>query len=207
VIFADGFESGDLLAWSKSKTDTVDLSPSQAAAIVGSLGLQAVINDENSLYVDDRQPNLEPRYRFRFYFDPNSISMADGDAHYIFYGYTGRAKKVLRLEFGRSSGSYQVRARLMDDSTTWTSTDWITISDASHSLELDWQAASSAGAQDGSLTVWIDGAQQANLTGIDNDTHRIDRVRLGAVAGIDPSTRGTYLFDAFESRRQAYIGP
>jgi hypothetical protein len=30
---------------------------------------------------------------------------------------------------------------------------------------------------------------------------------LGAVAGIDAGTRGTYYFDAFESRRQNYIGP
>jgi hypothetical protein len=29
---------------------------------------------------------------------------------------------------------------------------------------------------------------------------------LGAIAGIDPLTHGTYFFDAFESRRQNYIG-
>ena len=53
----------------------------------------------------------------------------------------------------------------------------------------------------------IDGIQQANLTGIDNDTLRIDRARLGALAGMDVGTSGTYYFDAFESRRQTYIGP
>jgi hypothetical protein len=42
---------------------------------------------------------------------------------------------------------------------------------------------------------------------MDNDTRRIDRVRLGALTGIDTGTRGTYYFDAFESRRQNYIGP
>ena len=39
------------------------------------------------------------------------------------------------------------------------------------------------------------------------DTWRIERARLGAVAGIDTGTRGTIYFDAFESRRQSYIGP
>ena len=63
------------------------------------------------------------------------------------------------------------------------------------------------GANDGGLTLWIDGTQKANLTGADNDTRRIDRVRLGAASGIDTGTRGTYYFDAFESRRQTYIGP
>jgi len=42
---------------------------------------------------------------------------------------------------------------------------------------------------------------------MDNDTRRIDRVRLGAITGIDAGTRGTYYFDAFMSRRQTYIGP
>ena len=47
---------------------------------------------------------------------------------------------------------------------------------------------------------------QANLTGIDNDTRRIDRLRLGATADLDNGTSGTYYFDAFESRRTSYIG-
>ena len=41
-------------------------------------------------------------------------------------------------------------------------------------------------------------AQQADLSGVDNDTWRIDRARLGALTGIDTGTRGTYYFDAFE---------
>jgi len=143
----------------------------------------------------------------RSYFDPNSISMASGDAHFIFDGYTGTSTLVLRVEFRHSSGNYQVRARLLNDSTTWTNTSWFTISDASHFFELDWRAAIAAGANNGGLTLWIDGTQRANLAGVDNDTRRIDRVRLGAVAGIDTGTRGTYYFDAFESRRQTYIGP
>jgi hypothetical protein len=32
-------------------------------------------------------------------------------------------------------------------------------------------------------------------------------VQLGAVSGIDAGTLGTYYMDAFESRRQTYIGP
>jgi hypothetical protein len=42
---------------------------------------------------------------------------------------------------------------------------------------------------------------------VDNAGQRIDRVRLGAVGGLDTGTSGTLHFDAFESRRQRYIGP
>jgi hypothetical protein len=81
------------------------------------------------------------------------------------------------------------------------------IIDTPHFVELDWGAATATGANNGGLTVWIDGIQQANLPGVDNDTRRIDRVRLGAVNGLYSGTLGTYYFDAFESRRQTYIGP
>jgi hypothetical protein len=74
-------------------------------------------------------------------------------------------------------------------------------------MEFDWRASTGAGLNNGGLTLWIDGTQSANLIGIDNDTRRIDRVQLGAVTGVDSGTRGTYYFDAFESRRQVYIGP
>jgi hypothetical protein len=63
------------------------------------------------------------------------------------------------------------------------------------------------GANNGGLTFWIDGVQKANLTGIDNDTRKIDQARLGAVNGMDTGTRGTYYFDTLESRRQNYVGP
>ena len=71
---------------------------------------------------------------------------------------------------------------------------------------MDWRAKT-ASANNGGLTLWIDGTQQFDLTGVDNDTRRIDRVRLGAVSGIDSRTSGTFFLDAFESRRLTYIGP
>jgi len=207
LIFADSFESGDFSAWSASRIDAGDLSFSGAAALVGSQGMQALIDDINSIYVTDNTPNAEPRYRVRFYFDPNSITMLSGDTHFIFRGYSGASTIVLRVQFRFSNGAYQLRAALQGDGSTWTNSNWLTISDAPHAIELDWRAATAAGANNGGLTLWIDGVQQANLTGVDNDTRRIDQARLGAVSGVDTGTRGTYYFDAFESRRQNYIGP
>ena len=169
--------------------------------------MQTVIDDNNSIYVTDDSPNAEARYRARFYFDPNTIAMTNGDTHYIFYGYHGASAVVVRVQLRRSAGVYQLRAALRNDSSTWTSSSWFTITDASHSIEIDWRVATASSANNGGLTLWIDGAQRADLAGVDNDTRRIDRVRLGAVTGIDNGTRGAYYFDAFESRRQTHIGP
>ena len=206
-IFSDGFEAASFSAWSSTVTDGSDLSVSPASALKGSYGVQALINDNNSIYMTADTPNAEPYYRARFYFDPNSIVMADKDSHYLLYGYTGTATPVLRVEFRRFKGAYSIRAALRNDSNGWTSSAWTDIGDAPHSIELDWRAASIAGASDGSLAFWIDGVQVANLSGIANGTRRIDSVQLGAVAEVDAGTRGTYYFDAFESRRASYIGP
>jgi hypothetical protein len=206
-IFSDDFESGSFSAWSSAVTDGNDLSVSPAAALNGSFGAQALINDNNAIYVTDNTPNAEPRYRARFYFDPNSIVMADRDAHNLLYGYSDTAAPILRVELRNFKGSYQLRAAARNDSNGWTNSGWTNINDAPHVIELDWLAASMAGASDGSLAFWIDGRQVASLTGIANGTRRIDSVQLGAVAELDSGTRGTYYFDAFESRRATYIGP
>lgn len=208
LIFADGFESGNLAAWSSSQADGGDLSASPSAALVGGQGMQALIDDNNSLVVIEDSPTAEARYRVRFYFDPNSIPMAAGNAHLLFQGFSGSGTvQVLQVELRFQATGYELRALLVNDAKAWTSTSWFPLSDAPHTLELDWRAATAAGANNGGLTFWIDGVQQADLTGIDNDTRRIDQVRLGAASGVDSGTRGTYFFDAFESRRSTYIGP
>jgi hypothetical protein len=207
LIFADGFESGNLSAWASNSPDAGDLGVSGAAALVGSQSLQALIDDNTSIFLTDDRPTAEPRYRARFYFDPNSIMMASGDAYFLFKGFVGTATDVLQMEFRNFSGAYQIRAKVLNDSSAFVNTNWFTVSDAPHVIELDWRAATAVGANNGGLTLWIDGAQQADLANVDNDTWRIDRIRLGAVAGVDTGTRGTIYFDAFESRRQTYIGP
>jgi hypothetical protein len=206
-IFADGFESGTLSAWSSSTTDGGNLSVSPAAKLIGDYGLQALINDNNAIFVTDNSPTAESRYRARFYFDPNTITMGRNDAHFILHGLNAAGTVVMQVELRKNGNNYQISASLVNDSTGFTNSGWFTITDALHFIELDWRGSTAVGANNGGLTLWIDGIQRANVTGIDNDTRRIESVWLGAVAGIDTTTRGTEYFDAFESRRQSYIGP
>jgi hypothetical protein len=205
LIFADGFESGSFSAWSSASTGAGNLSVTAPAALVGSKGMQLVISSTTSMYVVDDTPNAETHYRARFYFDPNSITMTDGNAQYIFSGQD--ATVAFQVDFRISGGSYQIRLRQYNDAGGVTSTNWVTISDAPHSIELEWWAATAAGANNGGITLWVDDNQGASLSGVDNDTRRIESVRLGAVSGIDAGTLGTYYMDAFESHRQTHIGP
>jgi len=208
VIFVDGFESGSLSAWSANSTNNGNLSANSAAALQGSFGMQAVFTSFTNMYVRDDSPNADIQYRARFYFDPNSTSMASGDYLYILQGYaTSSNAIVLRVEIKNNGGVYQVRAKILNNSGSWQSTSYVTITDAPHSLEVYWRAASAAGVNDGQLTFWVDGSQQGNLTGIVNDTNRMESVRLGAPYISATTLSGSFYFDAFESRRQTYIGP
>jgi hypothetical protein len=174
---------------------------------LGSYGLQARLDDNRAIYCTSDHPEGEKIYRARFYFDPNSIRMAEGDVHQIFQGW-GSGAQVLRGEFRRSAGRYQVRMGLLTDAGAWKYISWLTLSDTKHYLEFSWRAATSPAKNNGRLALWLDSGSKASLSGIDNDTRRIDRVRLGALAGIDTGTRGRYFFDEFVSRRiDQPIGP
>ena len=187
--------------------DSGDLSVSPSAALVGGQGPQAVIDDNNALVVIDESPALETRYRgllFRSELDP--------DVHWrrapaLVGSSSSGTVQVLQLELRFQATGYEVRALLFNDTKAWISTSWVPLSDAPHPLELDWRAATVPVPTTAALTFWIDGIQQADLTGIDNDTRRIDQVRLGAVSGVENGTRGTSFFDAFESRRSSLHWP
>jgi hypothetical protein len=200
LIFADGFEAGNLSAWSGAVTDGGDLSVTGEAALVGESGMQAMIDDNRPMYVRDVTPDDEARYRARFYFDPNSITMAQGDDYYLFVAYSdGVYAFAVRLLF--NSGDYRVQSWLRDDGYTYVPMSAYTISDAPHFIELDWQAASAPEADDGHFSLWIDGELKQTLSDLDTDTKLIDEARLGPWAGIDAGTQGTCYFDAFESPR------
>jgi sugar lactone lactonase YvrE len=201
LIFKDGFESGNFSAWSANSNNGGNLSVSAGAALEGNYGLQAAFTNTANMLVRNDSPTAETRYRARFYFNPNSISMATGDNITLLQALDASGNFVLSIQFNRSSAGYQLRARSHDSgSGVFVNTPYFIISNAVHTVEIDW-------GNDGHLTFWIDGVQQANLTGINNSSYNIETVRLGAPNMSITGTSGSFYIDAFESRRFTYIGP
>jgi hypothetical protein len=211
LIFTDGVESGDLTRWSASATDGTDLRPTVAAAMAGTgFGIQASVNDTNSLYVQDDTPIVERRYRARFYFDPNGFDPGEAMSHFrtrIFIAFDPSGLRVVTLVLKRQGGAYSIETRVRRNDGTRADTGFFPISDGPHFVEFDWRRATGPGASDGSLEMWIDGGMPAaTLSGIDNDLSSVDFARLGALA-IKTGAAGTLFFDQFESRRRTYVGP
>jgi phosphatidylserine/phosphatidylglycerophosphate/cardiolipin synthase-like enzyme len=209
ALFADNFESNNLNAWNPTltKIDFGDLSTSSGSAYQSNYGLQALIDDVVVLKAVDSSPADEAQYRARFYFHPNSLTMNNNTAHFIFDGYDTDAEDYLfRLELLYENGSYKLRPRIMKDNYATTNGSKYTISNAWHSIEIAWKKATAVGANNGYLSLWIDGTLVGTIANVDNDLWTLDFVQLGATASIDSTTSGSMLFDNFISRRFTYIG-
>ena len=101
LIFKDGFESGNFSAWTSSSTNGGNLNVSSAAALFNSYGMRAVIGNTTSMDVTDDRPTVETHYRARFYFDPNSIAMANNESHEIFQAMSTCLNQLLTQMFCR----------------------------------------------------------------------------------------------------------
>lgn len=209
ALFADNFENNNLNMWNPTltKIDFGDLFTSSSSAHQSNYGLQALIDDVVVLRAVDSSPADESQYRARFYFHPNSLTMNNNTAHFIFDGYDTDADDYLfRLELLYESGSYKLRPRIMKDNYATTNGSKYTISNAWHFIEIEWKKATAVGANNGYLSLWIDGTLVGTISNVDNDLWTLDFVQLGATASIDSTTSGSMLFDNFVSRRFTYIG-
>ena len=202
AIFNDGFESGNLNAWSSATTGGGRLSVTANAALSGAWGMQALINNTSPIYVTDQSPNAETSYHARFYFSPNGMIPKGTGVQDIFAGYTSNGTSIFKVQFRRSSSSYQIRGLIVNNSGGSLTTNWYTISNASHTIEIAWQAAAS-----GSLSLWIDGALKQTRSGVATGNYRLEEVRLGPSNGITSGSTGAEYFDGFVSTRNTYIGP
>jgi hypothetical protein len=210
LIFQDGFESGDLSKWSSAATDSGDLHPSVLAALkFTSLGLEGVVDDTASLFVQDETPIDEDRYRARFYFDTNGFDPGEASGAHrtrIFIVFEeAPTRRLAAIVLKRQAGAYSLEGRARLDSGLQADTGFFAISPGVHSVELDWKRSSSAIANDGTFQLWIDGVSPSTLTGLANRQSAADFVRLGALS-VKGSANGTLYWDEFESRRITFIG-
>ena len=214
LIFSDGFESGNFLGWSGTKTTVpTNLAVTTGAAMYGSYGEKASPVSGRVAFTYDNSPQAEKRYRARFYFDPNNVGLGSfsGNYHTIFKAYNADyiggslGTAVVLLEFRKYNTSYQVRAGAYHNSG-YTYTGWQTINNAPNAIELEWKAAATPGGSNGYLSWWLNGSAKTGLVNLKNGTLAVESAFLGAVDGVDSGASGWYCFDAFVSRRESYTG-
>jgi hypothetical protein len=161
--------------------------------------MAALISGSTSGYVVSGDPNNETSYHARFYFHPNNVTIGTTPQN-IFEGRNSANQNIFRIQLRRSSGQYQIRS-IVSRSGGTTATNWYTITNAYHAIEIAWQSAASA-----SFNLYIDGVLRQTLTGLNTSAYLLDSVRLGPSTGLS-GVSGTEYFDDFVSTRASYIGP
>lgn len=213
LIFADGFESGNLSRWSGVQAASQsDIQATDTAALFDYYGMLAKPIYTKQAFVYDNTPNNETRYRARFYFDPNDVYLTPlvQNAHTIFRAnyanYPSQGTLIYYIELKQTQEGYHIRSAARNDSGGTSYTQWYQIPNGPAAIETDWRKSTAPGASNGSLLMWINGNQTGSIISIDNDTHRVGSAALGAVEGVDSGASGSYCFDVFESRRETSIG-
>lgn len=151
----------------------------------------------------------ETLIRAFFALDPlnaDPLVMADGDAFTVLLCQDNSSNPAFRVELGYATASgFRVRPGIYTDGAAWSNGSWVNISANEHFIEAEWSASSGAGADDGSVEMWVDvygddlddpfTSADSTVTGVDNDT-RVARVfRLGAPDGLDAGTSGVLWVD------------
>jgi RHS repeat-associated protein len=204
LIFRDGFESADLTAWDSVNTGGGNLSVTSSAAAIGGYGLQATASGTTSMQVTDYSPLGEKQYHTRFYFNPSNFNLTPEDRVGIFSAYGGNT--AFRLFLRYSGGTYWIQQDYQTDNLTYVGGVYRPLTAGWQALEFDWRAASAPGANDGSLSMSINGVLVETLSGIDNDTYTVETVQMGLVASVDAGMSGSLYFDGFVSQSAGPIG-
>lgn len=212
LIFRDDFEDGEVASWS-GQTNPGSLAVVAApAGLFGAKALQFKMDTAAPPWLEDDSPADEKRYRARFYLNRSGLTLPTDQGFLVFAGVSSTNVRMFDVRLRNSAlgqGAVDVRVRARKDDGTWTGWLEAPALDRTLQVEIDWRAATAAGANNGHLSLWVDGNLAGTLSAIDNDTLDVDRARLGASIGFPnaPDVSGVLLVDAFESRRTELIGP
>jgi hypothetical protein len=199
---SDDFESGGLANWSSSTTDGGNLSATTTAKLHGSYGLNALINDTNSLYVENDLSSSIKRFRARFYFNVNSLTIEQYQSIFIFNVFNsswGNSYSIRLSDNSTNKTGYEIYTSYWNDADAESDSSGIAISNGLHYIEIDFTTSSAAGANNGAITTWIDGTQVYSATSIDNDTKNINYIQLGPQFWWGGAFSGNLYFDDFVS--------
>ncbi len=186
----------------------------------GSYGLK-VTPDATPAYVQSSHPSAEKTYRVRFYLNLARLNLASGSSFDVFAAYNGAdplpsaaatGNAVLRAAVRQAGSSKVLDVFTRTDSGEMQLSSPPDVSEGWHAVELEWSAATAAGANNGFVNFWVNGAAQPGLSGLDSETQVLNYSRWGSVTGAALSSPppgvavNTFKLDDFGSQRSGYMG-
>jgi hypothetical protein len=172
----------------------------------GDFGLGATTPDGQPAYIETDTPDDETRLALRFYFNAAAPAFGIAGPITLLSALSAGDQEVVKVAVQPDGGGGAELVYTVVTDTATASTAAVPVSSGWHFLELDWIAATVAGANDGSLTTRLDDEPTAGLAGLDNDLTSIAALRWGLVATANVHT-GTLRLDELAARRTGPIGP
>ena len=175
------------------------LAVNQASAIRGNYGLSVGIPGDSAVrYGQITGPDAETTILLEFLFDPNSIVMGAGEGFHLvnFVDAGGVGGRAMRIDFNNVLGNYRLDLIVIDDAGGIApGATPVVITDEAILVKIEYKASSAPGADDGIVRGYVDGEMFSEQLTLDNDTHNVDALQFGAIAGVDAGTNGTMYFD------------
>jgi hypothetical protein len=165
------------------------------AAYRGTHGLAFPIMETTARYLTFSDPTNETTYVTELWLDPNTLAMTAGDEFVIVRCRgSGAGNDFFYLTLAMQSSTYKVRI-YYDTDVGSGSGSYHALVDGWNHIRVEAVASSAPAADDGSITIYIDGDEAEEITGIDNDGHDADECWYGAVEDLDAGTYGLFYMD------------
>ncbi len=206
TLFNIGHEA-DLSEYDSTVTDGGRLSQGSPGLASTSGRMEALISTTVAIYgqINFSTP-ASNELRFRFYIDPNGLTMGDAEAfQLIVYVGSSGPKPYLRYTI---AGGYAIAMYYYNDGGYFGAVS-INIADAEHYVEVHWERASGESADDGRFRVWVDGVLEDTQSSVDTFTDfDMTGMQMGAAGSLDAGTSGTLYLDEFTANDDGTeIGP
>jgi len=201
-IFANSIQP-NLAGWAGVVGNVQAVAAAAMGPAGGALGMAAPLGnvapaqanmpaEPQPAYVYDTSPNGVAGYDASFYFSPNGSTSGD-DPIDIFVGLDQSKQPIFGIQYQLEDlNAYQVRGWALQNGVQ-VFTEWVTITNAAHKLELAWTAGPYGG-----LSMYVDDTLATTITG-NSSGQTLSEVLLGAVSGLSWNSSGTLYFDEFTS--------
>ncbi|MEN8242314.1 MAG: hypothetical protein ABFS17_10365 [Chloroflexota bacterium] len=206
LLLDSDFEEGDFSEWTRVNDGNGYLYVCPAAAINGAWGACVDRGTDKRKQLIDETPVYQTAFNARFNIDMNSLSIAEG-TRFRFMQVKMGADRPFFIVLKRQGGQYLIQLNTLIDGLTKVKTGWYLLSNAPHTIEVDWQAASSPGGNNGWAEIILDGSTLEYLSGLDNDTIFVDTFKIGFTSRLDgKAISGIFYLDDIATSNDGYIG-
>lgn len=172
----------------------------------GDQGLRVHVPNKGLLFVQDETPGAEVSYRARVYVNLDQLIMSDGSSFDLFHGMDSQAQVRFFIQIKAENSQKMLAMGIRADSgsvTQLSPPNLVSLNSGFQAMEIAYLTGNGSG----SLRLWVNGKQVAEIANIQNTSGQVEAARMGLLGKRTGQISGSFDLDEFLARRESYIGP